>query len=162
MLSRWRMQEQHSGERGLPQVQYAFLELPKYEAGDAPETLVERWAYFFREAKNLAVVPPSLAEAPFREALEVSRTAGFTPEEWEVYDRAKVAEQDARGAITLAETRGMLAQSRATLLRVFERRKVTLSPEHRARVEACDDLKVLDGWIDRAVDGVRVEEVFAA
>ena len=33
MLSRWRMLEQHSGERGLPQVQYAFLELPKYAAG---------------------------------------------------------------------------------------------------------------------------------
>ena len=42
-----------SGERGLPQVQYAFLELPKFAAGDAPETLVDKWAYFFREAKNL-------------------------------------------------------------------------------------------------------------
>src|SRR6185436_2147169 len=30
MLSRWRMQEQHNGAQGLPQVQYAFLELPKY------------------------------------------------------------------------------------------------------------------------------------
>ena len=36
MLSRWRMQEQHSGEPGLPQVQFAFLELSKYAVGDAP------------------------------------------------------------------------------------------------------------------------------
>jgi predicted transposase/invertase (TIGR01784 family) len=71
MLSRWRMQEQHSGERGLPQVQYAFLELPKYAAGDAPRTLIDRWAYFFLEAKNLTVVPPALSEEPFRGALEV-------------------------------------------------------------------------------------------
>ena len=42
MLSRWRMQEQHSGAPGLPQVQYAFLELPKYAAGDAPEALIDR------------------------------------------------------------------------------------------------------------------------
>ena len=61
MLSRWRMQEQHSGERGLSQVQYVFLELPKYDAGDSPETLIEKWAYFFREAKNLTVVPPVAA-----------------------------------------------------------------------------------------------------
>src|SRR5689334_5696656 len=40
MLSRWRMQEEHTGEVGLPQVQYAFLELPKYRAGADPQTLV--------------------------------------------------------------------------------------------------------------------------
>jgi hypothetical protein len=62
MLSRWRMQEQHSGERGLPQVQYAFLELPKYAAGDAPQTLIDRWSYFFREATHLSEIPSALAE----------------------------------------------------------------------------------------------------
>ncbi|MFN9907022.1 MAG: PD-(D/E)XK nuclease family transposase, partial [bacterium] len=93
MLSRWRMQEQHSGERGLPQVQYVFLELPKYAAGEAPGSLVEKWAYFFREAKHLEGVPAALAEAPFREALDVARTASFSAEEWEAYERAKMAEQ---------------------------------------------------------------------
>jgi predicted transposase/invertase (TIGR01784 family) len=107
MLSRWRMQEQHSREVGLPQVQYAFLELPKYAAGDSPQTVVERWAYFFREAKNLNVVPPALSEGPFREALEVTRMATFTPEEWELYERAKMAEQDARGALAVAHQEGV-------------------------------------------------------
>ena len=85
MLSRWRMQEQHSKELGLSQIQYVFLELPKYGAGTNPQTLVDKWAYFFREAKNLDVVPPALSEAPFRDALEVARTATFQPEEWEAY-----------------------------------------------------------------------------
>ena len=69
MLSRWRMQEQHSGERGLPQIQFAFLELPKYAAGTEPTALVDRWAYFFREAKNLEVIPAPLSEGPFRDAM---------------------------------------------------------------------------------------------
>ena len=73
MLSRWRMQEQESGHKGLRQIQYAFLELPKYSAGKAPETLIDKWAYFFREAKNLEVVPPVLSEGPFLEALEIAR-----------------------------------------------------------------------------------------
>jgi len=61
MLSRWRMQEQHGGAQGLSEVQYVFLELPKYTAGEAPVTTVDHWAYFFREAENLEVIPPPLA-----------------------------------------------------------------------------------------------------
>ena len=36
----------------------------------------------------------------------MARTASFTPEEWDAYDRAKIAEQDARGMISLAEHQG--------------------------------------------------------
>ena len=106
MLSRWRMQEQHSGVQALSQVQYVFLELPKYSAGDGPRGLIDRWAYFFREAENLDVVPEALADLAFSEALEVARIANFTAEELEVYDQAKIAEQDARGALSLAERHG--------------------------------------------------------
>jgi predicted transposase/invertase (TIGR01784 family) len=106
LLSRWRMQEQRSGALALSQVQYVFLELPKYTRGAAPETTVERWAHFFRVAENLEVIPPELSEEPFRTALEQARTARFTSAEWDAYDRAKVAEQDARDAISLAERQG--------------------------------------------------------
>jgi predicted transposase/invertase (TIGR01784 family) len=106
MLSRWRMQEQHGGALGLSQVQYVFLELPKYRSGDSPEGTIDRWAYFFREAENLAVVPPALSVPPYREALEVARMAGFSAGELDLYDRAKIAEQDARGALSLAEKQG--------------------------------------------------------
>jgi predicted transposase/invertase (TIGR01784 family) len=106
MLSRWRMQEQHGGARALGQVQYVFLELPKYQAGDDPGGLIDRWAYFFREAENLEVVPPALAGPPFRDALEVARMANFTAAELEYYDQSKIAEQDARGALSLAQRHG--------------------------------------------------------
>ncbi len=106
MLSRWRMQEQNHGALALSQVQYVFLELPKYTKGAAAETTVERWAHFFRAAESLEVIPPELAEEPFRTALEQSRTARFTPAEWDAYDRAKISEQDARGAISFAERQG--------------------------------------------------------
>jgi predicted transposase/invertase (TIGR01784 family) len=106
MLSRWRMQEQHGGALGLSQVQYVFLELPKYRCGDDPQGTIARWAYFFREAENLEVVPPALSQTPFREAMEVARMAGFSAGELDLYDRAKIAEQDARGALSLAERLG--------------------------------------------------------
>jgi predicted transposase/invertase (TIGR01784 family) len=106
MLSRWRMQEQHTGAKRLGQVQYVFLELPKYEGGPHPQSFLEKWAYFFREAENLDVIPPELDEAPFREAFEVARMAGMTDAEYEAYERAKMAEQDARGALEKAEEKG--------------------------------------------------------
>jgi predicted transposase/invertase (TIGR01784 family) len=106
MLSRWRMQEQHGGAQALSQVQYVFLELPKYQGGPEPTGLIDRWTFFFREAENLEVVPPALADAPFREALEVARMATFSVAELELYDQTKIAEQDARGALSLAARQG--------------------------------------------------------
>jgi predicted transposase/invertase (TIGR01784 family) len=106
MLSRWHMREEHSGERGLGQIRYAFLELPKYGAADHPETTVDKWAYFFRSALSLTRVPDELAEGPWAEALEVARTANLSPEEWTEYEREKMAEQDFRGGLSLAEKRG--------------------------------------------------------
>ena len=49
------------------------------------------------------MVPPALSERPFRDALDVARTATFAPEEWETYERAKMVEQDARGALAVEQ-----------------------------------------------------------
>jgi predicted transposase/invertase (TIGR01784 family) len=108
MLSRWRMTEQHTGSTGLGQIRLVFLELPKYDATRPPVTMVEKWAYFFREADNLTVVPEALSEHPFIDALEAARTAGFTAAEWEAYILAGIAIQNERGALSVAEKRGEL------------------------------------------------------
>jgi predicted transposase/invertase (TIGR01784 family) len=108
MLSRWRMREQHSGTRGLSQLQLVFLELPKYDDGARePRTLVEKWAYFFREAENLTTIPEALSHPPVRQALEAARTARFTTAEWDAYIAAGMAIQDARGALSLAYKQGI-------------------------------------------------------
>ena len=106
MLSRWRMQEQHGGAAGLSEVQYVFLELPKYTAADRPETTVERWAYFFREAQAFDHVPDVLSTGPYAEALQIARLANLTVAEETEYERELMAEQDLRGGLTLAERRG--------------------------------------------------------
>jgi predicted transposase/invertase (TIGR01784 family) len=161
LLSRWRMQEQHSRKVGLPQVQYTFLELPKYAGGDDPQTMIDKWAYFFREAKNLNVVPPALSEGPFREALDVARTASFTPAEWEAYDRAKMAEQDARGALTVAHEEGKLEGKRDALLRLFVRAGIALAEDDRARIQACEEATTLDRWIDNVFGAKTAADVLS-
>ncbi|MFO0587876.1 MAG: Rpn family recombination-promoting nuclease/putative transposase [Polyangiaceae bacterium] len=106
MLSRWEMTERGTGARDLGQIRLVFLELPKYDSGRPPQTVVEKWAYFFRETENLTVVPEELSEHPFVDALEAARTAGFTAAEWDAYILAGIALQNERGALSIAEKRG--------------------------------------------------------
>jgi predicted transposase/invertase (TIGR01784 family) len=167
MLSRWRMQEQHSGHKGLRQVQYAFLELPKYSAGKAPETVVDKWAYFFREAKNLTVIPPALSEAPFRDALEIARMATFSPEEWMAYERSKMAEQDARGALALAHreghaeghAEGRVEEAARAVLTVLRVRGIEVPDAARERILAQTDPARLGHWLEKAAVAASVDEV---
>ncbi len=106
MLSRWRMTEQRTGTPGLGQIRLVFLELPKYDASRPPQSSIEKWAYFFREAKNLAVVPEALSARPFRDALEAARVASFTVDEWDAYILARIAIQSEQAALAFAERRG--------------------------------------------------------
>lgn len=165
MLSRWRMQEHNSGVTGLSQIQYTFLELPKYNAGINPKTLVEKWAYFFLEAKNIDVIPPALAEKPFLDAFDVARRARFTPYEWEAYDRMKMAEQDARGALIVARREGVeegeLKGKRDLLLKLLASQGITLSESQQALIKSCIDPKKLDAWFDRAIGAKTADDVFA-
>jgi hypothetical protein len=142
-----------------------FLELAKYEAGDAPETPVDGWAYFFRETKNLDVIPAALLEAPFREALEVARMTSFSPVEQTAYERAKMAEQDARGALAVARAEGRLEGElearRATLVRLLTRVGIAPSGEELARIESCTDPVTLGRWIGNAISAKTVADVLA-
>ncbi|MCC6557873.1 MAG: Rpn family recombination-promoting nuclease/putative transposase [Polyangiaceae bacterium] len=163
MLSRWRMQEQRSGVKGLPELQFVFLELPKYAGGHEPQTLVDKWAYFFREAENLVVIPEALRHPPLLEALEAARTACFSREEWDAYIAAGMAIQNERGALSLARKEGRdegeLNARRNTLLRLLVRAGIALTDDDRARIQACADTAPLDRWIDNILGAKTAADV---
>jgi predicted transposase/invertase (TIGR01784 family) len=159
MLSRRRMQEQASGVVGLPQLQLLFLELPKYAAGNEPQTFVDKWAYFFREAENLMAIPEALRHPPLLDALEGARTARFNREEWDAYIAASMAIQNERGALSLARREGKVEGKRETLLRLLARAGIKLADDQRARVDACTDTATLDLWIDNVIGAKTAADV---
>jgi predicted transposase/invertase (TIGR01784 family) len=161
MLSRWRMQEQHTGLKGLPHLQFVFLELPKYEGGHDPQTLVDKWAYFFREAGNLLAIPEALRHPPVLDALEGARTARFNREEWDAYIAAGMAIQNERGALSLARKEGEISARRNTLLRLLERAGIVLTDDDRARIQGCADTTILDRWIDKVFGAKSAGEVLS-
>jgi hypothetical protein len=121
--------------------------------------MIDKWAYFFREAKNLNVVPPALSEGPFREALDVARTASFSPAEWEAYDRAKMAEQDARGALAVAHEEGRAEQGARAVLTVLRVRGITVPEAARERILAQVDPERLERWLEKAAIAASVDDV---
>ncbi len=177
LVSHWRMQEQHGGRLGLSHVQYVFVELPKLPLDRPPHDLSEEWAYVFRRAPALREVPAHVHHEGPRKALEAARSAHFNADEWEAYDRESVAIQDARGAITFAErrgeargvalgealgeARGEIKARRQVLRALLTARALAPSVEHQARIEACEDLQVLDAWIVRAATAPGIDDVFA-
>ena len=145
MLSRWRMREDRSGETGLQQVQYVFLELPKYPAGQRPRTHEEKWAWFFRETLHLREVPEDLREAPFATALEAARRVNFNDWEWTEYEREKMAEEAFYGGLSFAQKEGYkLGKAEGLRLAIADRCELLGLPlgpaehAHLARLNAQD------------------------
>ncbi|WP_330306709.1 MULTISPECIES: hypothetical protein [unclassified Streptomyces] len=46
------------------------------------------------------------------------------------------------------------------ILRVLDRRGIDVSDEDRERIASCDDLDMLDLWLDRAITATSASEVF--
>ena len=109
-------------------------ELPEPPALDDPAA-VERWQ-----------------EAIAAMSFERGEAAGYKRGEVAGYERGEVAGYE-RGAAA-----GRLEASRSALRRVFARRKLSLSPEMSARIDACADLAVLERWLEEAAVADSVEE----
>ena len=159
MLSRWRMQEPRAGSRGLPHLQFVFLELPKYAAGHDPQTHVDKWAYFFREAGNLMAIPEALREPSILDALEGARTAYSNREEWDAYIAASMAIQNELGALSLARREGETTTRARDVLTVLRVRGIVVPDELRDRILGERDPARLEQWHERAILAASVAEV---
>ncbi len=138
MLSRWRMTEHQTGANELGQIRLVFLELPKYDKERPPRTVIEKWAYFFREARNLEVVPEVLAEHPFIDALDAARTAAFTASEWDAYILSGIAIQDERGALAVADKKGEQRGLRLGVEALCGALEIELNDERRRALASLD------------------------
>ena len=196
MLSRWSMREEESGNRGMLQVQYAFLELPKLPKRKPTGLGAELWAWLFVYAPTLEEIPPELAKGPYREALELANKATFTRSEMDAYHKvideiqqvrdlasAKYVEGLAEGfskgeasgfskgeasgfskgeasGFSKGEAFGVTKGKIAAVFSILAARGLSVTPDTRARIEACNDDLMLDRWISRAMSALSTDEVF--
>lgn len=170
MLSRWNMTERGSGNHGLLQVQYAFLELPKL-AASRPTAGAELWAWLFVHGSELHEIPPEIPAGPYREAVELSNEATFTPLELDAYRKVMDEIQQAREygeaqhALGRAEgeakgrAEGEAAGQARAVFALLAARGLPVSDAARQRIEDCKDTEILERWIVRAATAASADAV---
>lgn len=96
-ISRHRILDVETGERILEDMEFNFIELPKFnlERKDL-KSLVEKWIFFIKEAENLQVIPEGMDDPGLKSAFEVANIQTWSPEELEAYDYAGLRETEER------------------------------------------------------------------
>jgi hypothetical protein len=166
MLSRWNMTERKSGNHGLLQVQYVFLELPKMPLERPRDPGAELWAWLFVHATELTEIPADLGPGPYRKALELANKATFTQGDLDAYrrviDEIHQAQELAEEKWAKGRAEGEIAGKIAALLAVLAARSIPVTAQARARIEACRDPVTLDRWIARAATATSIDEILAS
>src|SRR5580704_7673772 len=158
MLSRWNMTERASGNGGLLQVQYAFLELPKLPE-QKPEAGAGYWAWLFVHAPELSEVPDDLPLGPYRAALELANESTFTQEERDAYQKVIDEIEQAREYGEVKWTEGEVEEATRNLLTVLRVRGIAVPDAARERIVAEQDPERLERWLERAILAASIEEV---
>ena len=96
-----------SGERIIRDMDFYFIELPKFNKPLSElREITDKWIYFIKEAENLNVIPENVDDEGLKAAYNDANKYSWTKEELDAYDYSAMREQDERGKIELAEKRG--------------------------------------------------------
>jgi hypothetical protein len=148
-------------------VQYAFLELPKVSRTRPTVPGAGLWAWLFVHAPELTDVPEDLGPGPYREALELANQSKLTKLQLEAYEKVR---DEIQQVIEIAMSRyaegekkgrleGKLEAKIETLLRLLSRAKISLTEAQEARIKACNDGAILDGWIENVIGAQSAADV---
>jgi predicted transposase/invertase (TIGR01784 family) len=96
-LSRNQVRDVETGERTLNDVEFNFIELPKFNQKlEDLQNLTEKWIYFIKNAENLNVIPENIDDEGLKSAYQEANKQTWTKEELEFYDYIYMREEDER------------------------------------------------------------------
>jgi predicted transposase/invertase (TIGR01784 family) len=94
-LSRHLILDAETQEHKLKDLEFTFIELPKFEKTEEElQTMTDKWIYFIKNAENLNVIPPSVNDQGLKSAYEEANKHTWTRKELEEYDYARIREMD--------------------------------------------------------------------
>ncbi len=105
-ISRHKIVDIDTGENFIKDIEFNFIELPKFNKKENElTTIIEQWVYFIKNVENLKIIPKSVKDKGLKTAYEEADKHNWTKEELDAYDYVLMREQDARGRLTAAETK---------------------------------------------------------
>jgi predicted transposase/invertase (TIGR01784 family) len=106
-LSRHLILDADTSEHKLKDLEFTFIELPKFGKTEAQlTTLTDKWIYFIKNAEALDLIPASVNDDGLKSAYEEADKHLWTKEELEEYEYARMRETD-------EITREMLVEEKA-------------------------------------------------
>jgi predicted transposase/invertase (TIGR01784 family) len=96
-ISRSRIQDIDTGEITVKDVEFNFIELPKFNLKEEElTTLSEKWIYFIKNAENLDIIPDNTQDEGLKSAYQEANQHNWSKEEMDAYDYAFMREEDLR------------------------------------------------------------------
>jgi len=95
-----------NGERIIKDMDFYFIELPKFTKPlEVLTEITDKWLFFIKEAENLTLIPENIDDEGLKAAYQDANKFYWGKEELAAYDYAAMREQDERGKVSLAEKR---------------------------------------------------------
>ncbi len=91
----------------LKELSFAFIELPKFNK-QAHELVTneDKWIYFLKNIRKEDDIPQSLNNNEFKEACQAANRMTWTEAEYNAYENAIIAADDAKGQVEFARKEG--------------------------------------------------------
>lgn len=107
-ISRHLILDAITGEHKLKDLEFTFIELPKFTKSESElTTLVEKWVYFIKNAPNLTVIPASVDDTGLYAAYEAADRHLWTKRELEQYSYVRLREADETARDMFVREQGM-------------------------------------------------------
>jgi predicted transposase/invertase (TIGR01784 family) len=122
-ISRHTITDVDTGEQLIKDIEFNFIELPKFNKKENElNTVIEQWVYFIKNAENINIIPDSVKDKGLKFAYEDADKHNWTKLELEAYDYVFMREQDERGKWALLTKRELekgLSEERVSIAKNF-------------------------------------------
>ena len=105
-LSRHKIYDIETGEQIIRNMEFTFIELPKFnKAANELTSIVEQWIYFLKNSDNLNLMPESITDKGLKDAFEQADQHNWSKDDLWEYNKVFMREQDERGRFELGMER---------------------------------------------------------
>ncbi len=147
-ISRHKITDVQTGENLLKDIEFNFIELPKFNKPESElNSIIDQWVYFIKNAENLDVIPESVQDDGLKKAYRDADKHNWTKDELEAYDYVFMREQDYRGRISFDKRKAAeeLKKVAEELRKVAEEELKKAAEELR---KVAEELKKVEGKIE--------------
>ncbi|MCS7073634.1 MAG: Rpn family recombination-promoting nuclease/putative transposase [Bacteroidia bacterium] len=96
-ISRHQIRDVETSEHILKDIEFNFIELPKFNKSiHELNTLADKWIFFIKNAENLSIIPENTDDSGLKLAYEEANIYTWTKDELASYDYVLMREEDER------------------------------------------------------------------